>query len=150
MSHDRQHDNTPLTSIQKLEERASTCSGRDQAHPECASGHWTIHGSYRSEVCSLPSIQPSILTTPALASYNHQQARIMSSVSCLLSIANSSNHHPPSLSTGTQTLSSISYPRRLIPQSQCLVQTRNQMLHTQMLEDWICRSKRSEKQSSYQ
>jgi hypothetical protein len=37
--------------MQKLEEGAGAGTGRDQAHTECAVGHRTIYGGYRSEVC---------------------------------------------------------------------------------------------------
>lgn len=37
--------------MQELEERACSGTGGDQTDTECAASDWTIHGSYRSEVC---------------------------------------------------------------------------------------------------
>ena len=90
-----------------------------------------------------------MLTHAALVSYSHQPAPTMSFASFPPSIARSSSHPLPSLSTATPTHLSTSFRQKPTPLSPCLALTRSQTSHTQMSEDWICRSRRSERLLSF-
>ena len=86
-----------------------------------------------------------MLTSAALVSYSLQPAPTMSFAFFPPSIARSSSHPPPSPSTATPTHLSTSFHQKPTPPSPCSARTRSQMSHTQMLEDWTCRSRRSER-----
>jgi hypothetical protein len=82
-----------LMSMQKLEEGASASTGRDQAHTECAIGHRTVYGGYRSEVCiskfgrKIGPLANVLFIVPE--SCKARLALITSSVSCPRSTARS-------------------------------------------------------------
>lgn len=115
--------------LQESKKRISTSTRRDQTYPKCTAGHWSIHGSHRSEV-SLPkgpfktstNIIPSVLV-----SCNHPQVPTMSFGYSQHSIARSLSHPPPSPSIATPTPSLISSPPRPTPPLPCLVRMRSQM-----------------------